>query len=167
LCDLIEARALLVGAVLAKARDAGQDDPRVQGREGLVIKAQAVFDIGAVVLDHHVGALHQTLQDGSGLGLFQVEGDRAFVAVQIQRVRAVSGTHGALGGIQARRGFDADDIGTEIGQHSYAGGARTHPGQIEDTKAPQGGKASCRLRSGGIGGHLVLNFSGVILGLCF
>ena len=48
-----------VGAVLAEAGDAGEDDARVDLLQRLVVDAEAVLHVGAVVLHHHVGGLRQ------------------------------------------------------------------------------------------------------------
>ncbi len=53
--DLIEARPLVIGAVLAEAGDAAIDDARIDLAQALVIDAELGLDVGAEVLDHHVG----------------------------------------------------------------------------------------------------------------
>ena len=50
--DLVEARALGIGPVLAEARDRAQDDARVHLLQALVVDAEAELHVGAVVLDH-------------------------------------------------------------------------------------------------------------------
>ena len=57
--DLVEARPRAVGAVLAEAGNAREDDARVDLLQRLVVDAEPVLHVGAVVLDHHVRRLHQ------------------------------------------------------------------------------------------------------------
>ena len=71
--DLVDARALGVGAVLPEAGDAAVDDARVDRAQRLVVDLEAVLDVGAEVLDDDVGVLHQAVEDvAAGVGL-QVE----------------------------------------------------------------------------------------------
>src|SRR6185437_9507357 len=51
LCDLIEAGALVIGAVLAETRAAAVDDPRIDLADALIVDAELVLDVGAKVLD--------------------------------------------------------------------------------------------------------------------
>ena len=55
--DLVEARPLAIGPVLAEARDAGVDEARVERLQALVIDAEPELHVGPVILDHDVGAL--------------------------------------------------------------------------------------------------------------
>src|SRR5260370_18235645 len=86
--DLIEARALGVGAVLAIARDRAQYDTRVHLLQAFIVDAEAELHVGAVVFDHHVGLLHQLHEDGLPLALLNVARDRALAAVQVLEVGA-------------------------------------------------------------------------------
>ena len=61
--DLVEARALGVGAVLAEAGDAGETMRGLTALSCVVVDAEPVLDVGAVVLDHDVGALDQPEED--------------------------------------------------------------------------------------------------------
>src|SRR5882672_8396383 len=51
--DLVEPRPVAVRPVLAEARDAREDDARVDLLQRLVVDAEAALHVGAVVLDHH------------------------------------------------------------------------------------------------------------------
>ena len=57
--DLVEARPGGVGSVLAETGHAREDDPLVDLLQRLVVHAEAELHVGAVVLHHHVGLLHQ------------------------------------------------------------------------------------------------------------
>ena len=136
--NLVKTRSPGVRAVLTKTRDAGQDDARVHGRQRGVIHAQFFLHIGPPVFDHDIGVLDQPHQDVQGAGLFEVQGHRALVAVDVLEVAAaaVGGKHGFIG-INARRGFDADDVCAEIGEHAHAIGAGANARQVQDAEPRQ------------------------------
>ena len=71
--DLVEARTVPVGAILAEARDAGQHDARIDRGQPLVVDAQAVLDVGPEVLHHHVGRLHQPAEHAQSPFALEVE----------------------------------------------------------------------------------------------
>jgi len=52
---------------LAEARDAGEDDALVDLLECLVIDAEAVLHVGAIVLHHDVGVRHHVFEGGDAL----------------------------------------------------------------------------------------------------
>src|SRR5207237_4920666 len=84
--DLIDAGLVGDRALLTEAGDTGQDDALVDAAQRLVVEAEPVLDVLAVVLDHHVGVLDQPVEDrAAGLGL-QVDRDRALVAVEVLAV---------------------------------------------------------------------------------
>ena len=55
--DLVEARPVAIGAVLAEAGDAGEDDALVDLAQRVVVDAEPVLHVGAEILHHHVGLL--------------------------------------------------------------------------------------------------------------
>ncbi len=136
--DLIEARPVAVRSILAEARNAREDDARVDLRERLVVDAQPEFHVGAVVLDDDIGGLHELHEDRDAPLVLQVEGDRALVAVQVLEVRTVARAAHRLA-LDARRRFDLDDVRPEIGELAHAGGPCAHARKIEDAKARKRG----------------------------
>ena len=72
LCDLVDAAALRVRAVLAEARDRAVDEPRVARVHGLVVEAEPVLHLRAHVLDQHVRAVDEPQQERPALFLLQV-----------------------------------------------------------------------------------------------
>src|SRR5580704_5749706 len=137
--NLVEARALGIGTVLAEARDRAQHDARIHFLQALVVDAQSELHVGAVILDHHVGLLDQLHEDGLAVRLLQVERDRALVAVQVLEVRPMARpAHIHIAG--ARRHLDLDAVGAPVGEIAHGGRAGAHPRQIEHGKT---GKRSC------------------------
>src|SRR5215213_8891292 len=60
--DLIEARPLVVGAILAEAGDAAIDDARVDLAQALIVDAEFALHVGTKILDHDVGLFRQPLE---------------------------------------------------------------------------------------------------------
>src|SRR5262249_1614963 len=85
--DLIEARTLAVRAGLAEAGYAGMHDPGIDRPQRGIVDAETELPVRTVVLDHHVGIAHQTLQDGDTFWRLQIERDAALVAMQVLEVR--------------------------------------------------------------------------------
>jgi hypothetical protein len=133
--DLVEAGALAVRPVLAEAGDAREDDPRVDAPQGVVVDAQAVLHVGAVVLDHHVGVADELEEDLASLRRLQVEGHRPLVAVEVLEIRALARTAHALVRVDARRRFDLDHVGAEVGELLDAGRAGADAGEVEHAQA--------------------------------
>src|SRR6185503_6860718 len=71
--DLVEPGPVGVGPVLSEARQRDVDKPRVDGPQRLVVDAEPVLHIGAVVLDQHVGGGRQLLEDSHALRRLEVE----------------------------------------------------------------------------------------------
>jgi hypothetical protein len=138
--DLVVARAVPVGALLTETGDARVDEPGVLGRERLVVHAQAMLDVGAIVLDHDVRSGGQALDDGHPSRILQVDRDAALVAVQVRGIE-----EDPLAPFPTRP-LHPDHIGPEVGQDLGAGGPGANRGQVEDREP--------RERSaGGRGGH--------------
>jgi hypothetical protein len=137
--DLVEARALGIGAVLTEARDRAQHDARIYLLQALIVDAQPELHVGAIVLDHHVGLLDQLHEDGLAVRFLEIERDRALVAVQVLKVRPVARpAHIHVAG--TRRHLDLDAVGAPVGEIAHGGRSGAHPRQIEHGKA---GKRSC------------------------
>ena len=59
--------------ILAEAGNAAIDDARIDRLDGLVINAQAVLHVGAVILDNHIGLARQLLENGEPAGVLQIQ----------------------------------------------------------------------------------------------
>ena len=132
--NLIKARPCGQGPGLSKARDAGIHQAGVVFFQALVIDAQAELHIGTEVFHHDIGLGDQIFEQRNALGLFQVERDRAFVAVRVLIVRAllpaqrVVATH-VFGHLHLHH------IRTPVGQLAAGRGAGTDLGQIDHSKS--------------------------------
>jgi hypothetical protein len=136
--DLVEPRALGVGAVLPEARDRSEDDAPVHLGERRVVDAEAVLHVRAEVLHHHVGALGEAHEDRAAFGLLEVERHRALVAVQVLHVETVARP---AHGVELHRGrkLDLDHVGAEVGELLDAGGTCAHAREVEHTDARERG----------------------------
>src|SRR6266851_1686982 len=120
--DLIYARAVAVGTVLAEAGDAAIDQARIDRAEALVVDTEPMLHVGAVVFDDHVGALDESFQDCDSLRLLKIEGHALLVAMEILEVGAI-----AARDVPTFAGFlDLEDIGAPVGELTRRGrpGAR-------------------------------------------
>ena len=136
--DLIEAGALVIGAVLAEAGDAAIDDARIDLAHALIVDAELGLDVGAEVLDHHVGLFRQPPEHLEALGVLQVERHRPLVAVQILEVRAAARAARLFAAGVLQQGIDLDDIGAPVRELPHAGRPGADAGQIEHGEAGQG-----------------------------
>ena len=66
--DLIEARPLAIGPVLAESGDAGVNQAAVDRAHGGVVDTQTNLDFRPVVFDQNVGGLRHAFQNGDSLG---------------------------------------------------------------------------------------------------
>jgi len=69
--DLVVAGTIAVRARLAEAGDAAVHEPRVDLAERLVVDAEAMLDVRAVVLDEDVGLRGQALEDLDASGFLR------------------------------------------------------------------------------------------------
>ena len=136
--DLVEARPVLVGPVLAEARDAAVDDARIDLLQVLVVDAEPALHVGAEVLDHDVGLLHHLEERGAAFLGLQVERHAPLVAVQVLEVGALARTAGGVAALLVRRHLDLDDVGAPVRELAHAGGAGADTGQVEDREARKG-----------------------------
>ena len=136
--DLIEARPLVVGAVLAEAGDAAIDDARVDLAQALIVDAELCLHVGTKILDHDVGLLGEPLEHFEALGVLQVQRHGPLVAVQILEIRALARAARLLAAGVLQQRVDLDDVGAPIRQLPHAGGPGANAGEIEHGEAGKG-----------------------------
>ena len=136
--DLIEARPLVVGAVLAEAGDAAIDDARVDLAQALIVDAELCLDVGTKILDHDVGLLGEALEHFEARRVLQVQRHGPFVAVQILEIRALAWAARLLAGRVFQQRVDLDDIGPPIRQLPDASGPGSNAGEIEHGETGEG-----------------------------
>ena len=136
--DLVEARSLVIGAILAEAGNAAIDDARIDLAHALIVDAELCFHVGAEILDDDVGLLRQTLEYLESFRIFQVERDGALVAVQVLEVRTMAWATQLFAARILQQGVDLDDVGAPVRQLPHTGRARPDPGEVEHGEAGQG-----------------------------
>ena len=130
----------------------GADDGGVGVFQGGVVEAELFGEVAAQVVEHGVCAGDELAEHRHALGVLEVEGDAALVAVEGLVELAVAGAEhvrsdgaadvAAFGGV-----FDLDDVGAEIAEQLGAKWPRAVLLNSEDGDAGE--------RQGAVGGHLV------------
>ena len=133
LSDLIEARPIRIGPILAEAGNARIDQARIDLAQRFVIDAEALLHGRAEILDQYVRLLDQALEGGEPLRRFQIERHTALVAMQVLKIRSLAWSAHRLIGIGRR--LDFDDVGAPIGELARAGRPGPHPRQVEHGEA--------------------------------
>ena len=136
--DLVEARPVAIGPVLAETGNAAENNALIDLLQALVIDAETVLYVGTEILHHDVGFLDHAQEDGAAFRRFEVESHAALVAVQILEIRPLARTARPFALFQARRRLDLDDIGAPIGELTHAGRPRAYARQIEHGEARKG-----------------------------
>src|SRR5260370_36306088 len=135
----VVSRLCRVWTLLAEAADRDIDDLRRDGADGPLPDPEALGDAGTKVLDKDIGASGK-LQQGLAAALrFQVENDRALVAVVVEeRGRKSAPAVGAAARrVAAIRRLHLDHIGALVGEDHRRERPRHIRGQIDDSIAMQ------------------------------
>ena len=132
--------AALVGvrAGLAEAGADGVDDAWVERAAGVVAEAHAVHHAGAEVVDDDIGAGDQRLHRRHALGVAQVEGDAALVAVEAAEDRVVDPLRrreGRAAQVAGAGALDLDHVGAVVAEHLGADRAHHDLGEVDDADA--------------------------------
>ena len=140
----IVAGAGLVRAVLAEAGDRAVDQPRVLRRQALVVEAVLGEPAELEILDHHVGARRELLDDALAVRRLEVDRDRALAAVageivgraETAAVLVLHEGRAPAAGVVARAGaLDLDHVGAEIGERLAGPGTGEDAGKLEHANA--------------------------------
>ena len=132
--------AVLIGAGLAVAGDRHIDQPRVDRLQRLIAQAQARHDTGAELLEQDVMALDQLTHNLQRLGLLEVQGQAALVAIEV----GVAGRGATIMGrqhtqqVHPRGRFDTQHLGAHVRQHQGGKRAGQQGGKIQHFKGRQG-----------------------------
>ena len=135
--DVIVCGRIGAGAFAAEARGKRIDEARIFGAQRFVGEPEFRRRLGAHVVHDDVGILREAADDGLAFGIFQVDGDGAFVAVDAHEGRAHGGgAAGTRGAIEIALGrLDLDHVGAEIAQDLGGIGAEHDRGEIDDLEA--------------------------------
>ena len=122
LADRVEADAGGVGALGAEGRVGGEDDSRIDRRDGVVVDAHELEVFVGQVGDHHVGHRHQLPHDLLAGRLHGIERQAELVPPHLQEHGAFAalgdGGHPAV--LAAVELLDAYHLGAEVAQHRAA-----------------------------------------------
>src|SRR5262249_59561097 len=127
-------------AGLAEARYRTVNEPPIDPRQHLIADPHAVHDAWAEVLHHHVGLGGEAVDDLDRLGLGEVEGNVALVAVDGHPSRGHIARRPFLAQrvathVLSARSFDLDHVGAEQCQLITPVGTSEHLREVEDADA--------------------------------
>ena len=118
------------GPVLTETGDAAINQPRIDPAQRVKPEPETRHDARTELLDQHVGALDQRRQPGERIGRLEVDGDRAFAAVQQHEIGAVGAELRLVCAhlVPDTRPLDLDDVGAgfrqqQSGQRPWQQGA--------------------------------------------
>src|SRR5262249_35785226 len=100
----------------------------------------AFFDVRSEIFHDYVGAFDQPHEDVVSCFFLQIEGQRAFVAMEIEHVGPIAGAAHAFVRVDAGGRFDFDDVRAKITEDAAAGRASAHASEIKHPKLCQCGR---------------------------
>ncbi len=135
--DHVVGRALAQRPRGAEPGDGDQHEPRPARAQALPVVAELRERARPEVLDQHVGAREQALEDCAVPSLFEIEIDRLLAAIHRGEVGGARGREGADRAriVAAARALHLDHARAEIGEHQRAVGPREDARQIDDERA--------------------------------
>ena len=139
--DQIISRHIAHGTVGAESRERRIDESRIDGAQFFFAEFKPFHGSRAKILDQHVGAGGEPLQEFDAFGRFEIDRDAFLVSVDAEEVRALaSGERGtpAAGGVADSRLFHFHHLGAEIAEKHRAIGTGQHASQIENPNASEG-----------------------------
>jgi hypothetical protein len=142
----VVAGPLRIRTGLAEAGDRAIDQPRVVGRQALIVEAEFGEPADLEILDQHVRARGKLAHDAAALLALEVELDRSLAAVG--GVEIGSAEVAAAGGGDERRSpaagvvagalaLDLDHIGAEVGQDLPGPRPGQDAGELQHAQAGQ------------------------------
>ena len=124
--------ARAIRAVLAITDQTCIDQARKLGAQLLIAQTEAFHGARPHVRDEHIGPGNQAARHLQAIGMFEIEHDTFFVAVEVHEIRTHAGmAHRAQAAraIAARR-FDLDDLGAHVAQNARGIRPHHHGGEI-------------------------------------
>ncbi len=128
----IEAGAVAVGAGLAVAAYADDNEPAVGLAQGIGGEAPALEGAGAVVLDENVGGIAEPAEERAPSFPAEVEGDGLLAAVVLLEGDAVAVDLASAGRL------DLNNLGAELGEEGGAEGGGKDLAGVDDAEAGEG-----------------------------
>ena len=137
---VVEGRPVGIRPVLTEAGGNAIDDFRIERCHRRIAQAQALDRRYTHVVHQHVDASQQALDRVQPGRCFEIDRQRAFVAVERQENRThATVARDAVGAHQvAFQAFDLDHIGAKVAEDLRGQGPQHHRGQVEHAHAVQG-----------------------------
>lgn len=135
----VVSRPQTIRPVLTEAGQGAIHQARIALRQLVVAQAEAVHDAGTEALDDHIRPVGQTAHRLQPLGVLEVQGDAALVAVAQQEAGGIAHVfRRQVALIVARAGLlDLDHLGAEAGQHLRRQRAGQQAAEFQDGDALQ------------------------------
>ena len=112
--NLVDATFGRIRTVLSEPADAAVDEPRIDRFHVVVGNLEAMLHLGPHVLNEHIGARDQPLESFvSGFG-FEIEPNRAFIAMEVLEIAAVAAPHNVLA--RWHRRLYTNDVRAPVGK---------------------------------------------------
>jgi hypothetical protein len=130
---VVVARSVLERPTRPVAGDRDMDQPRVQPDQPGVGQAEPLRRGRREVLQQHVAAADQALEDRLALRRLQVQGQAALAAVGAEEIGSAPVHHRRPAAVLvAGEVLDLDHLGAEVGEELAAGWAGQHAAEVED-----------------------------------
>src|SRR4029079_11534569 len=126
---------------LAEPGDRAVDDAGMRRRERVIPEPEALHRAGSEVLDDHVGARDERVEDSPRARVLQIERDALLVAVDAEEIGAFAANEWRAPGagiVAPPRLLDLDHPRPEIGQLHRAVGPGEDSREVEDRQAVEG-----------------------------
>ena len=145
----IEAALRPIGSGLSVSRYRRVDEPRVDGRQRLVIEAERRDHAGPVILDEDVARARDPLQRVASFRRFEVDDGAALPAVDgVEAGTLEADSPGHLTRRITAGRLDLDDVGAEVREEHRAVRTRHDLRDVEHPKAVE--RTTCKIRSAAI-----------------
>jgi hypothetical protein len=123
---------------LPECRNRAHHDFGVERLHVLIVESHVADGTGRIILDQHIAAAYQTLDDVVTLGSFDVDANRLLAAIVLHEVSAapfLTEERSAARRIAVGGQLDLDHLGAHLRHHQGAGWARHHLREIENLVA--------------------------------
>ena len=134
--DLVQRGAVRVGPG-QEPLERHVDQPRVDLGHGLGSEPELRHGAGPEVLGQDIGRGDELARDRHALRRFQVERDRALVAVECRK-EACAGADQTPRIVAVGRRLDLDHVGAEVAENEAAARPHDHVAELDDADARQG-----------------------------
>ena len=127
--DIVVDLLLSIGANLTHPINRAIHQIGINGCQVSIAETQLLDFTGTIVLQDHIGALHQDTNQRCALRVFEIHRQRAFIAVDHgeDRAQAIAAGTQVSNTVPPARGLHLNDISALVGEDHGGHGPRYHP----------------------------------------